>query len=237
MKYRHLWATIAFFISFLIIVFSANAVPIRYDFQGKVTAQRPAGYEPYPSDFDPDQFIAIDDTVIGSLTFDPEQAILTEHHNSYNRYEIHISYELNFSNGYQFISDVYGLAAVGGDDDSSSVTVYSMGGTNEQESQGYDMWVSDFQMSFNCSEGFSSDNLNMPNFLAENIFGNDLYAVFWGAGYSAVDIGASIDSINASPVPEPATMLLIGSGIICLAGYRKKENKIPTLRVRIFAHT
>jgi PEP-CTERM motif len=51
---------------------------------------------------------------------------------------------------------------------------------------------------------------------------NDVDPIYIDAHLS-LDLQGVVDSIN--PVPEPATMLLLGSGLIGLAGFRRKKFK------------
>jgi hypothetical protein len=56
---------------------------------------------------------------------------------------------------------------------------------------------------------------------------NELYD--WGVinlqGYNLLEIGklSHLDTVGGAPVPEPATLLLIGSGLLGLAGFRKQR--------------
>jgi len=68
--------------------------------------------------------------------------------------------------------------------------------------------------------------LNERGNLATTIVGNSVYAI---DGYNLFEDFSSIENYDlstlAEPVPEPATVLLLGSGLICLAGFRRKFKK------------
>ena len=55
------------------------------------------------------------------------------------------------------------------------------------------------------------------------IFANVLLGDYWGNALPVDNFGSG--SIGVAPVPEPATMLLLGFGLIGLAGFKRKLQK------------
>jgi len=71
-----------------------------------------------------------------------------------------------------------------------------------------------------------SQTVTLDNFtgVQSYVFGSvfsDVVAVSWAQGG---DDFHQFDNVNASPVPEPMSLLLVGSGLMALMGVRKKRN-------------
>ncbi len=76
-------------------------------------------------------------------------------------------------------------------------------------------------------QGKNVDTVQIAN-LAPGRWTNCEYILAWedlygGGDWDYNDMVIMVESVNPAPVPEPATMLLLGSGLIGLAGFGRKK--------------
>lgn len=210
----------------LLIVFAvlflcpvANAV--MYKFSGHFTKF------PYPAPEDPT--IGVDTQFYGCISFDPTYFTVAHVINDDN-----VIYEPNpYSSAVSLVS----LTVVGSEQNFSGTSIpfayivengdsydsLSMLGVGINGGPFMGLWHEDFYLGLNF-DNTAWDDSSMPASLDASMFINgivDLSYVIYPDRPGATDIRGVIDSFASAPVPEPATVILIGAGLITVLGKRK----------------
>jgi hypothetical protein len=128
------------------------------------------------------------------------------------------NYELNVLNGSY---DIQVENDSGSNNDSDHYSVESGIGT-QTFSNGLTAFSVGFSLDLrNFNDGTAFSTTSLPTALDLNLFsGKTILITYWDGRGGSVDINASISSLTT--VPEPATLILLGSGLLSLVGLKKR---------------
>jgi len=194
-------------VALIVLTIPVQAAPITYDFSGTVTGVFAAGAPPP---------FSIGDTLNGSYTFESTTAPRVSFGDISAVYDALTV--LSFSLGSYSASSTGSseIRVLNGADDHYEVVSSSADGLTGQPLIG----LTQFSLQLDDPTGFQfTTALTLPTDLSLSNFTSKSFRVSFGS----FDIAGTLDELSqTAAIPEPCTILLLGSGLVGLVAFRKK---------------
>ena len=211
------WGFIWIIVLNFILIGAAWGTPIGYDFGGIISRVDIDCYE----DWYPLSSVTTGISFTGSLVYNVEAA-QEELPGEFARAIEDLNIEFaNVSLASRLTHVILQDSAEG--DGPDRIDIFSMEPEATIDGFGTVLWE-DLWMDFSDTTGAAFDDIGLPEAIKPATFDNMGFRVSArGASFEiAGSVNGQISWLRAAPVPEPATMLLFGIGIVGLAGFRKR---------------